>query len=155
MTNPDSNRMTTASTSVFSAHAEWLKEQSATALCKIITLVNEDGYPLEDVRNFVEVHGAKAMLEGHYETWAMIDDSYDQDAIEVFVEEFGIENIGDFENAYFGSADSEEDFAEMYYTDIIGNEIPEGIVVDWAATWDANLRYDFTYAQGYVFNSNF
>jgi hypothetical protein len=28
-------------------------------------------------------------------------------------------------------------------------------VVDWQATWDQNLRYDFDFVDGFVFHSNF
>jgi hypothetical protein len=138
-----------------SANAEWLKDQSATSLCKIIELVNNEGYPIDDVRDFVEVYGSKALLEGHYETWAEIDESFDQDAIEAFVEEFGIENIEHFENAYSGVYESEEQFAEEYFTECMDVQIPEGIVVDWEQTWDCNLRYNYSFLKGFVFSADF
>jgi hypothetical protein len=137
-----------------SANAEWLKDQSATSLCKIIELVNNEGYPIDDVRDFVEVYGSKALLEGHYETWAEIDESFDQDAIEAFVEEFGIENIEHFEDAYSGVYESEEQFAEEYFTECMDVQIPEGIVVDWEQTWDYSLRPIYTYCDGFVFHNN-
>ena len=142
-------------TSALSANAEWLKEQSATALCKIIELVNNEGYPIDDVRSFVEVYGSKALLEGHYETWAEIDESFDQEAIEAFIEEFGVENLEHFEDAYHGAYETEEQFAEEYFTECMGAQIPDGIVVDWEQTWNYSLRYDYTFSEGFVFSTHF
>lgn len=147
---------TTDPMTTLSANAEWLKDQSATALCKIIELVNNDGYPLDDVRDFVETHGVKAMLEGHYETWAEFDDCYDQEAIEAFVEEFGIENVAHFEDAYHGQYEGEADFAEAFYSDTESTQLPEWVVIDWQASFDRNLYYDFTVTEnGYVFANHF
>ena len=143
-------------TNTLSANAEWLKEQSATALCKIIELVNNEGYPIEDVREFVETYGAKAMLEGFYEDWADLDESNDQDAIAEFVEEFGIENVKHFEDSYHGQYDDEADFAEAFYSDTESTQLPEWVVVDWQASFDRNLYYDFTVtSSGYVFANHF
>ncbi len=148
---------TTETMTTLSANAEWLKDQSATALCKIIELVNNDGYPIDDVREFVEVHGAKALLDGHYETWAEFDDCYDQEAIEAVVEEFVINCIGNFEDAYCGKYDSGAEYArelvEGGWSHSMDN-IPGFVEIDWEATWE-NLSQDYTEVDGYIFNNSF
>lgn len=147
---------TTEPMTTLSANAEWLKDQSATALCKIIELVNNEGYPLDDVREFVESYGAKALLDGHYETWAEFDDCYNQEAIEAFVEEFGIENVAHFEDTYYGQYEDEADFAKEFYSDTESTQLPEWVVIDWQASFDHHLYYDFTVTgNGYVFANHF
>jgi hypothetical protein len=49
---------------------------------------------------------------------------------------------------------SEEEFAEQFTVDVYG-EPPAHLVVDWTATWESNLRYDFSFNDGYVFNNNY
>jgi hypothetical protein len=44
---------------------------------------------------------------------------------------------------YQGCFNDEAEFAESFY-DEMGYDIPSGIVVDWEATWETSLRYDFT-----------
>lgn len=83
-----------------------------------------------------------------------LTDAYHVDAVNAFIELNGEDYLESFEDAYRGAYDSEADFAEEFTTDIHG-EIPSYVVVDWQGTWDANLRYDFDFQDGYVFDRNF
>ena len=49
---------------------------------------------------------------------------------------------------------SEADFTEEFYNEVYG-EVPSMLVVDWEATWQQNLSYDFDFVDGYVFSSSF
>ena len=42
---------------------------------------------------------------------------------------------------------------EEFYNDI--GDVPSFLVVDWEATWDQSLSYDFDFVDGYVFSSSF
>lgn len=122
----------------------------------IAEMVNEAGYPLDDIREFVETYGASAYADGHYVTWCeLTEDGHDNEAIEAFVEEFGIDAIGEFEDAYVGEYGSEAEFAEQHVTDCCDLDMPRWVVVDWQATWNSGLCDDFTYINGYVFRSTF
>ena len=138
---------------------EWFTALSADVQGDITEMVNENGYPLSDIHEFVEAYGADAYASGHYITWCELTEhsGADNDAIEAFVEEFGINYIGDFEDAFRGEYDSEADFAEQYtndcYTDTTA--LPDWVVIDWQATWDNELSSSFTYNNGYVFFSEF
>ena len=139
---------------------EWFTALSADLQGDITEMVNENGYPLSDIREFVEAYGAEAYASGHYITWCELTEhsGADNDAIEAFVEEFGIDAIGSFEDAFHGEYDSEEDFAQRYFDNMysgVGQLEDAGLVIDWQATWDTNLRYDFSYNNGYVFRSDF
>ena len=57
--------------------------------------------------------------------------------------ESGIDAINECDERYQGHYQSTADFAEHFFTEM-GEHIPDAIVVDWEATWDRNLYYDFT-----------
>lgn len=151
----------TLTTDVVRPMGAWFTALRGDTQLDITEMVNEQGYPLNDIRDFVEQYGEEAYCAGHYVTWCELTEQTgaDNEAIEAYVDEVGIDNIGGFEDAYHGEFDSEAEFAEEYYTNImcyqdVERAVERGIVVDWQATWDTNLRYDFAYNNGYVFNTN-
>lgn len=79
--------------------------------------------------------------------------SYDQDAVDTFVELFGEECLESFEDSYRGEYDSEAQYAEEYYDSIY--DLPSGIVVDWQATYDRELSDCHTFQDGYMFYDQF
>lgn len=138
---------------------EWFTVLTADVQAEIAELVNYEGYPLNDIREFIEQYGVEAYIAGYYVQWsALTEDGADNDAVEAFVGEFGIETIGDFEDAFHGEYDSEVDFAEQHFDSMLstlGQLEGAGLVIDWQGTWDTNLCYDFTYVGGFVFRSAF
>jgi hypothetical protein len=150
----NTNTMTaTLTTDAVRPMGTWFTALRADTQADITEMVNEGGYPLHDIQEFVETYGEQAYIDGHYVTWCeLTEDGHDSDAIEAYVDEVSIDGIGSFEDAFRGSY-SEAEFAEQYYTDIYSFEAPDGVVVDWQATWDTNLRYDFVYNSGYIFSS--
>ena len=138
--------------------AEWFTALSADVQADITEMVNENGYPLDDIQDFVEAYGVDAYTSGHYVTWCELTErsGVDNEAIEAFAEEFGIHRIEEFENAYRGEYDSEEDFAKEHVTGCYMMQyVPDWVVIDWQATWDNELSSSFTYNNGYVFLSDF
>ena len=82
--------------------------------------------------------------------------------------ELGITTAEQFQDAYYYQTDSwnaERDFAQWYAEEIacldVTNDAGMGsfLVIDWQATWDCNLRYDFNTIQfdgeTYFFNNHF
>ena len=110
-------------------------------------------YAQDDMVAFIEEYGNDNFIQ-FYEEYVENGEEYDYDVVDVFVEEFGIQNIEHFQDAYNGQYDSEEEFAEQYTNDVYG-EPPAHLVIDWQQTWATNLSYDFTFADGYIFHSNF
>ena len=110
-------------------------------------------YAQDDMVAFIEEYGNDNFIQ-FYEEYVKQGEEYDYDVVDVFVEEFGIQNIEHFQDAYNGQYDSEEEFAEQYTNDVYG-EPPAHLVIDWQQTWATNLSYDFTFADGYIFHSNF
>ena len=136
----------------------WFTALSADVQADITEMVNENGYPLSDIEDFIEQYGSDAYSDGHYATWCELTESgYDTEAVDAYVAEVGIYNIGGFENAYTGEYDSEADFARQYFDSnyhAIDALEDNGVVIDWQATWDTNLSHSYAYNNGYVFNTN-
>ena len=136
---------------------EWFTALSADVQGDITEMVNENGYPLSDIEDFIEQYGVGMYSDGHYVTWCRLTEELGatNNAIEAFVEEFGIYCIDGFEDAYRGEYDSEADFAEQYTNDCYTlGTMPDWVVIDWQATWDTGLSDSFVYNNGYVFISN-
>jgi len=121
---------------------------------KIDELKAENYYD-EDMFDFINQYGNDSFLK-FYEQYVQNGEDYCYEAVDAFIDEFGIECIEHFSDAYHGSYDSEKEFAEEFVNDCWDfklNDTP--IVVDWQKTWDCNLQYDFAINDGYVFNKNF
>lgn len=92
--------------------------------------------------------------EEYQEVYTKLCGDYGRDAVDAFLELYSEDDLESFEEAYYGSYDSEADFAEQFTTDVLSVDIPVHVVVDWEATWNCNLRYDFDFEDGFVFNKN-
>ena len=135
-------------------NTEWLQQLPAEVLSKSIDLVNGEGYPLNDLREFIETYGYKPFLDGHYETWAKLTEDYDNEAIEAFVDDNGIECIESFEDAYCGQYGDIVEVVEMLL-EIYEVDVPNFVCIDYQGTWDRNLRHDYTFEGGFLFSRNF
>ena len=102
--------------------------------------------------DFMETYGADNVK--FWEEYQEQVENFNQEIVDAFLEMWTLDDLPYVQDAFFGSYDTPEIFAEEFYTEIMGSAIPEGIVVDWEATWNCNLRYDFTFEEGYIFNSN-
>ena len=115
-----------------------------TELLTVKGLINND--TLED----------NEISEEYQKQYTDLCEFYGKDAVNAFLELHDDESLLEyFEEAYQGRYDSESDFAEQFTTDVLGVDIPAHIVVDWEATWNCNLRYDFDFEDGFVFSKNF
>jgi hypothetical protein len=92
--------------------------------------------------------------EEYQELYQTLCSSYGKGAVNAFLELYDEADLQSFEDAYQGPYDSEAAFAEEFTTDIYGFDAPSFVVVDWDATWNCNLRYDFDFEDGFVFNKN-
>jgi antirestriction protein len=136
---------------------------------KMSDIVRECGYIKEDGKLaytdfYTELLTVKGILnnntpeneisEEYQEKYSELCDSYGVDAVDAFLELYDEDDLESFEEAYYGSYDSEADFAEQFVNDTCDFDIPSFVVVDWEATWNCNLRYDFDFEDGFVFNKN-
>ena len=90
---------------------------------------------------FIEEHGIQNL--GFYSDWADMMNDYPSYAVDAFIRHFGISEIGDFRDAYLGQYRSGAAFAEEYLQDSGMVDLPDYVIVDWQATWDSSLYYDY------------
>ena len=113
-----------------------------------IYVINDDALFVD----FMENYGAENVK--FWEEYQEQVENFNQEIVDAFLEMWTLDDLPHVQDAFYGQYDTPEIFAEEFYTGIMGTVIPEGIVVDWEATWNCNLRYDFTFEEGYIFNSN-
>ena len=112
----------------------------------------EDGHDEDEMKEFIETHGAKDFV-CYYEDYARMVDEYDQETVDAFLEEFDLMDVEHLQDAYHGQFDSEAEFAENFVSDMgyIQHDLPYWIQIDWEKTWDDGLSWDYTFNNGYVF----
>ena len=122
--------------------ANYKEVLNAETVEKIDELLDEQ-YSLEDILEFIDAHN-EADFVAYYEEYVRCGEAMGYEAVDALIEEMGdISYIEDCDERYQGHYDNEADFAESFTYEIHG-EVPSYIVVDWEATWEQNLRYDFT-----------
>ena len=135
---------------------------------KLSEIVRACGYEIEgklkytqfytellDVKGLLPEQSEPEISEEYQETYDRLCGNYGQDAVDAFLEIYSDSDLDSFEDAYQGQYESERDFAEQFTTDVYGLDIPSFVIVDWQATWDQGLRYDYEFQDGYVFSSSF
>jgi hypothetical protein len=113
-----------------------------------IYVINDDDLFI----SFMETYGAENVK--FWEEYQEQVENFNQDIVDAFLEMWTLDDLPHVQDAFYGQYETPEIFAEEFYTGIMGTVIPDGIVVDWEATWNCNLRYDFTFEEGYIFNRN-
>lgn len=129
------------------------KEIFATETVEFIDGLLEDNYSLEDILEFVDQNSEEDLVS-FYEEYVSQGENLGYDVVDAFVGYRGLSYVEHCEDAYRGVYDSEAEFAEEFVNDVYG-DVPSFVVVDWEATWNQNLSYDFDFVDGYVFSSNF
>ena len=118
---------------------------------------NEDSYALEDMIEFIQ-ENSEADFVKFYDDYLIYAEKLGRDGYEIldaFVSLMGgFNDIDKAEEMYRGKYYSDAAFAEDYYEQI-GADIPDYLVVDWDATWNSSLTYDYSEDNGYYFYTSF
>ena len=115
----------------------------------------EENYFLGDMLEFIDEYNENDFV-AYYEEYVRCGEAIGYDAVDALIKEMGcVSDIEDCDERYQGVYESTADFAEETVTSCYG-DIPTIVVVDWEATWDQSLRYDYTacevgYRQVYIF----
>jgi antirestriction protein len=127
------------------------------AVAKIDELL-EENYALEDMLEFIDERNETNFVL-FYEEYVRVGEAIGYEAVDALIEEMGcVADIEDCDDRYMGMYDSTADFAQETVESCYG-DIPSIVVVDWEATWDSSLRYDYTacevgYRQVYIFRDH-
>jgi len=134
---------------------------------KMSEIVRACGYEIEGKLKYTEFYTELLTVKGlldkkepadisdeNQELYDELCNRYGADAVDAFLEIYDEDDLNSFEDAYQGAYDSEAEFAEQFTTDCYGLDIPSFVIVDWQATWEVGLRYDYDFQDGFVFASN-
>ena len=114
----------------------------------------DDGNDADDLQAFIDEHGKSYFLT-YIEDYLQAVDEYDEDVVTAFLDIFDIDSIGSLSDAYQGKYTDGAEFAESIVSDCYSMEMPSWVEVDWQATWDNTLSYDYSESDGHIFNNNF
>lgn len=120
--------------------ASYREMLTADTVSKIDELI-EENYALDDILEFIDTYNERMFVD-NYEEYVRCGEAIGYDAVDAYAEENGIDSIDGCDDRYRGVYESEADFAEQYYSELY--DVPCALVIDWQATWDTSLRYDFT-----------
>ena len=133
---------------------EMTKEWRAEETQELIDELVDDGNELEMLEDFIKEHGETYFLT-YIEDYLQAIDEYDEDVVSAFLDVFDIDSIGSLSDAYQGRYTDGAEFAESLVNDCYSMDMPSWVEVDWQATWDNALSYDYSESDGYIFNNNF
>tara|TARA_B100001113_G_scaffold130_1_gene99 strand:- start:270 stop:662 length:393 start_codon:yes stop_codon:yes gene_type:complete len=114
-----------------------------------------DGNDADDLQAFIDKYG-KSQFVDYIEEYLQAIDESNEEAVEAFLDNFNIEDIGYFTDAYQGQWDSGAEFAQNLAEDCceVPRDMSGWIEIDWKASWE-NLSYDYFECNGYIFSQNF
>ena len=121
---------------------------------ELIDELVDDGNELEVLEDFIKEHGETYFLT-YIEDYLQAVDEYGEEVVSAFLDIFDIDSIGSLSDAYQGEYTDGAEFAESLVSDCYSMEMPSWVEVDWKATWDNALSYDYSESGGYIFNNNF
>lgn len=90
------------------------------------------------------------------EAWQGESDSDRREAMGEYLDDMGANDLSNFDEAYQGQWSSGAAFAEQIAEDLgeMPKEIPSWIVIDWEASWERGLRFDYHITNsGHVFRN--
>ncbi len=132
------NQTTDMSITLTASYKETLDAQTVAHIEERL----EENYALDDMLEFIDAHSEDDFCN-YYEEYCRCGEAIGYDAVDAFIDEMGDMSYVDCcDEKFRGWYESTADFAEQYYDELY--DVPSAIVVDWEATWDSSLRYDFT-----------
>jgi len=140
--------------------ANYKEVLAADTVEKIEELLDEQ-YDLQAMLTFIDEHDEDDFVN-YYEEYVRCGEAIGFEAVDALIAEQGCVSVVDeCDERYQGCYQSTADFAEEFYTNTMCLDIPAAIVVDWEATWDTSLYYDFTacsdgqaYRPWHIFSDN-
>jgi antirestriction protein len=110
---------------------------------KLIDELTEDNYELTDILEFIDENSEDDFV-AYYEEYVEQGEKLGYNVVDSFVAENGFCDVEHCEEAYAGTFRDTDDFVEdlMESTGDLDN-LPSYVVVDFQATWDRGLSYDY------------
>lgn len=122
----------------------------ADDLANIVETLQNLNCEKSELLEFIESYGVEN-LEYAEEYFELLDD-YDADAIDAFISIYAVSDLSQFVDCYEGYFSTVSEFVENFLENS-GTEIPSWIAVDYEATWESALRFDYDEHEGQYFRS--
>lgn len=137
-TGYSSNKPNQMTVTLTASYQEFL---AADTVSKVEELLDEN-YDLSAMLEFIDEYNETQFVT-YYEEYVRCGEAIGYEAVDALIGENGeMSCIEDCDSRYRGCYHDEAEFTEELYSEMYS--LPDAIVVDWQATWDQNLRYDFT-----------
>ena len=88
--------------------------------------------------------------------WSDETDDDRREAMGEYLDDMGADDLSDFDEAYQGQYDSGASFAEATVEELgeVSKDTASWIVIDWEASWERGLRFDYHITEsGHVFRN--
>ena len=121
--------------------SNYIEVLAVDTLNKIDELM-EENYALDDMLKFIDEYNEMDFVH-FYEEYVRCGEAIGYDAVDALIGEMGcVSDIEGCDERYRGNYGSTAEFAEEFYNEI--SDVPSALVIDWEATYDSSLRYDYT-----------
>jgi hypothetical protein len=103
-----------------------------------------------ELLEFIESYGVEN-LEYAVDYFELLND-YDADALDAFISIYDVSSLNQFVDCYEGYYSTVSEFVEDYFAKY-DLKVPSWVVVDYEATWESALRFDYDEHEGQYFRS--
>ena len=119
------------------------KEVFSKETVEKIEELTEYSYELDDILSFLDTYGEDKFeyVEAYLEAVNNIYCDDGKEVIDRWVDNNGIEYVEGIEDLYQGNYQSVEEFIDEL--ELIDYDIPSWLVIDYEATWDSAIRFDY------------
>jgi len=122
----------------------------ADDLANIVETLQNLNCEKSELLEFIESYGVEN-LEYAEEYFELLDE-YDADALDAFISIYDVSDLNQFVDRYEGYFSTVSEFVENFLENS-GTEIPSWVAVDYEATWESSLRFDYDEHEGQYFRS--
>ena len=119
------------------------KEVFSKETVEKIEELTEYSYELDDLIDFVDAYGEDKFeyVEAYLDAINNIGIDDAKEVIDNYVDSNGIEYVEGCDELYMGNYQSVEEFIDEL--ELIDYDIPSWLVIDYEATWDSAIRFDY------------
>ena len=119
------------------------KEVFSKEVVEKIEELSEYSYELDELIDFVDTYGEDKFeyVEAYLDAINNIGIDDAKEVIDNYVDSNGIEYVEGVDELYMGNYQSVEEFIDEL--ELIDYDIPSWLVIDYDATWDSAIRFDY------------
>ena len=110
--------------------------------------LTEYSYELDDILSFLDTYGEEKLeyVEAYLDAINNLGIDDAKEVIDNYAEYNGVEYVEGCDELYQGNYQSVEEFIDD--CELIDADIPSWLVIDYEATWDSALRFDYDKVEG-------